>query len=84
MTSCLSRAVIMDGCLKLNFSRRELSGILEAFRTAVTKLDREQFKPMPLPLLANVASSLGLKFRANPFDGPGGAACAGSMLRPKL
>ena len=77
MTSCLSRAVIMDGCLKLNFNRRELSGILEAFRTAVTKLDREQFKPTPLPLLANVASSLGLKFRANPFDGPGGAGLRG-------
>jgi hypothetical protein len=73
----------MDGCLKLNFSRRELSGILEAFRTAVTKLDREQFKPMPLPLLANVASSLGLKFRANPFDGPGGAGLRGFYVATK-
>jgi hypothetical protein len=61
----------------LNFSRRELSGIVEAFRTAVPKLDREKFKPMLLPRLANVASSLGLKFRADPFDGPGGTGLRG-------
>jgi hypothetical protein len=71
------------GCLKLNFSRRELSGILEAFRTAVPKLDREQFKPMSLPRLANVASSLGLKFRADPFDGPGGAGLRGFYVATK-
>src|SRR5713226_5577685 len=83
MTSGLSRAVIMDGCLKLNFSRRELGRILEAFRTAVPKLDREQFKPMPLPRLANVASSLGLKFRADPFDGPSGAGLRGFYVATK-
>ncbi len=71
------------GCLKLNFSRREFSGILEAFKTAVPKLDREQFKLMPLPRLANVASSLGLKFRADPFDRPGGAALRGFYVATK-
>ena len=49
----------------------------------MTKLDREQFKLMPLPLLANVASSLGLKFRANPFDGPGGAGLRGFYVATK-
>src|SRR5216683_8219862 len=38
---------------------------------------------MPLPLLANVASSLGLKFRANPFDGPGGAGLRGFYVATK-
>jgi len=71
------------GCLKLNFSRRELSGILEAFRTAVPKLDREQFQSMPLRWLASVASSLGLKFRADFFDGPGGAGLRGFYVASK-
>jgi hypothetical protein len=72
-----------DLCLKLNFSKRELSEILEAFRTALPNLDRKQFKPMPLPRLANVASSLGLKFRADPFDGPSGAGLRGFYVATK-
>ena len=71
------------GCLKLNFSRRELGRILEAFRTAVPKLDREQFRSMPLRWLASVASSLGLKFRADFFDGPGGAGLRGFYVATK-
>src|SRR5260370_16881708 len=62
-----------ERCLKLNFSGRELSEILGAFRTALPNLDREQLKPMALPSLANVASRLGLKFQANSFDGSGRA-----------
>jgi hypothetical protein len=71
------------GCLKLNFSRSELSGILGAFRTALPKLDHEQLKPMPLRCLANVASRLGLKFRANPFEGPEGASLRGFYVGSK-
>src|SRR5713101_8649633 len=70
-------------CLKLNFSRRELSKILEAFRTALPSLDHEQVKPMPLPSLANVASRLGLKFQANPFNGPEGASLRGFYVATK-
>jgi hypothetical protein len=72
-----------DRCLKMNFSRRELSGILGAFRKALPKLDHEQLKPMPLRGLANVASSQGLKFRADPFDGPGGAGLRGFYVATK-
>ena len=72
------------GCLKLNFSRRELNGILRAFRTALPKLDHEQFKSMPLRCLANVASGLGIKFRANPFDRPGAPTYAVFMFQAKL
>jgi hypothetical protein len=72
-----------ERCLKLNFSRRELSQILESFRTALPNLDHEQLKPMALPSLANVASSLGLKFQANPFDGPEGAGLRGFYVATK-
>jgi len=72
-----------DRCLKLNFSKRELSKILEAFRTALPNLDHEQVKPMPLPSLANVASRLGLKFQANPFNGPEGASLRGFYVATK-
>jgi len=71
------------GCLKLNFSRRELSKILAAFRTALPNLDHEQLKPMPLPFLANVASRHGLKFQANPFNGPEGAGLRGFYVATK-
>src|SRR6266852_110360 len=72
-----------ERCLKLNFSRRELSEILGAFRTALPNLDREQLKPMALPSLANVASRLGLKFQANSFDGSGGAGLRGFYVATK-
>jgi hypothetical protein len=72
-----------DRCLKLNFSRRELTKILGAFRTALPSLDHEQLKLMPLPSMANVASRLGLKFQANPFDGPGGAGLRGFYVATK-
>jgi hypothetical protein len=71
------------GCLKLNFRRRELGGILEAIRVALPTLDREQFKPMALPHLAKVATRLGLGFQANPFNGPGGAALRGFYVGSK-
>jgi hypothetical protein len=69
--------------LRLNFSRRELSEILRAFRTALPNLDREQFTPMPLPFLASVASRHGLKFQANPFDGLEGAGLRGFYVATK-
>jgi hypothetical protein len=72
-----------DRCLKLNFSRRELTKILGAFRTALPSLDHEQLKLMPLPSMANVASRLGLKFQANPFDGPEGAGLRGFYVATK-
>jgi hypothetical protein len=72
-----------ERCLKMNFSRRELSKILGAFRTALPNLDHEQLKLMPLPSMANVASRLGLKFQANPFDGPEGAGLRGFYVATK-
>ena len=72
-----------ERCLKLNFSRRELSKILEAFRTALPNLDHKQLKPMPLPSLAHVASRLGLKFQANSFDGPEGTSLRGFYVATK-
>ena len=72
-----------ERCLKMNFSRRELSKILEAFRTGLPNLGHEQLKPMELPSLANVASRLGLKVQANPFDGPEGAGLRGFYVATK-
>ena len=72
-----------ERCLKLNFSTRELNKILGAFRAALPNLDHEQLKLMPLPSMANVASRLGLKFQANPFDGPEGAGLRGFYVATK-
>jgi hypothetical protein len=72
-----------ESCLKLNFSRRELSKIIGAFRTALPSLDHEQLKLMPLASMANVASGLGLKFQANAFDGPEGAGLRGFYVATK-
>lgn len=72
-----------ERCLKLNFSRRELSEILGAFRTALPSLDHEQLKLISLPSMANVALRLGLKLQANPFDGPDGAGLRGFYVATK-